>query len=45
MSLSIDSKDLPAMAMEEIATLPNLYVAFEHVRANHGSGGPDKQSV
>ncbi|MBE7440010.1 MAG: hypothetical protein HS115_16275 [Spirochaetales bacterium] len=43
MSLSIDSKDLPAM--EEIATLPNLYVAFEHVRANHGSGGLDKQSV
>lgn len=45
LSLSINSKDLPAMTMEEMASVPNLYIAFEQVRANRGSGGPDRQSV
>jgi RNA-directed DNA polymerase len=36
---------LRAMTMEEVASESSLRNAFEHVRANKGAPGPDRQSV
>ena len=33
------------MTMEEVAEAGNLRTAFEHVRANDGAPGPDRQSI
>ena len=33
------------MSMEEVADLGNLMLAFEHVKANDGAPGPDRQSI
>lgn len=43
--LNINRQELPAMTMEEIANRANLFLAFEQVRANRGSSGPDRRSV
>lgn len=44
-SESACSPDLPAMTMEEVASVGNLRRAFERVASNDGAPGPDRQSV
>ena len=40
-----ESTTMLVMTMEEVASEKNLMCAFEHVRANKGAPGPDRQSV
>jgi len=36
---------LPAMTLEEVASLENLREAFQQVASNKGAAGPDRQSI
>jgi len=44
-SRATESKNLPAMTMEEVASEGNLRRAFQQVASNKGAPGPDRQSV